>query len=139
MARRAFLFLLLCASGCISYTGDVRRVQGIWRIKESYGEEENQSKAAFDTQLTIDGHLIIADGERAVWRFELNEAVEPREINLSVLSGPEKGAMHRGIYHVKGDQWILTIQKEADRPRPTKFDIGEKGSGLFTILLVRVQ
>ncbi len=140
MCRALALFLLL-PLGCSSYTGDLRVLQGTWTISYSFGEEErNQRWETLKIQLSVDDHLISKiEGEKleTLWRIALRDDVVPKQIDLEIIDGEEKGQIHRGIYELDRDGWHLCIQKDADKPRPHTLVPGEKGSGIYFLRLVR--
>lgn len=139
--RSCFGILMIFLAGCNIYSGDMHLFQGTWNIVDSFGEEEKNKTLGLE--LLFDGDLIFRkEGEQThddgpIWRFEINDKISPRQIDLEVLSGPHKGEKHRGIYEFQRNGLWMAIQQNVGFDRPTGFEPGEKDSGLFVVHLIR--
>jgi uncharacterized protein (TIGR03067 family) len=70
-------------------------------------------------------------------RVKLEEAAEPRRIDLRFDSGPEAGNVNRGIYELERGVWKLCLATRGDT-RPSEFATAP-GSGIALEILKRAQ
>jgi uncharacterized protein (TIGR03067 family) len=70
--------------------------------------------------------------------FKMDAGKNPKTIDLTVVEGPEKGKVYRGIYKLEGDIYTICRTNEPDKDRPTKFGT-EPGSGLIMVVWKRAK
>jgi uncharacterized protein (TIGR03067 family) len=86
---------------------------------ERPGSAANPDKLA-RVHFVFDGDCVRnMDAERRVWegQFRLEPTDEPKAIDLTSTSNPNKGEKSFGIYRVEGDALTICLGKE----RPTEF------------------
>src|SRR5262245_15790509 len=103
---------------------DMERLQGTWTVVTM---EEKGSKAPEevlkDIAVEIKGdRIIISEKGKLVveFRYKLDAGKKPRAIDLTHLSGDEKGKTELGIYEVEGDTARFCVS-DAARERPGAF------------------
>jgi uncharacterized protein (TIGR03067 family) len=115
---------LLLASGkpkTISPTGDVKALQGAWRVVK--GESKGKAKpedASKDLKWVIKGTRITLKGDEGKsfeLRFQIDAAKKPKTIDLT---NPERKETVQGIYQLDGDTWKLCVGVPGEK-RPTAF------------------
>lgn len=57
--------------------------------------------------------------------YKTNPSKSPKEIDMEVTKGPDKGKKKLGIYELKGDTLKLTVALAGEKERPAKFE-GDK-------------
>ena len=91
-------------------------------------------------RLTVKGDrytLYVADRPLAM-RCRLEPGYSPKRITLTVLKGPEKGKVYRGIYKLEGDRFTICRPMDAAQPRPDAFATTPE-SGLMLGVWKRVK
>ncbi len=121
---------------------DRDRLQGTWKVisAESKGERVPARDIA-GMALLIDGDSIRVREAGKVhdrYRYKINPARKPKEINFTYVAGPKKGRTDRGIYAFQGDRLLFCIQEEPLSPRPGEFAT-DPDTALFLVILERVK
>ena len=109
-------------------------LQGEWQVVgiERPGSPGNPDELA-RVRFVFDGECVRnMDGERKAWegQFRLEPTEEPKAIDLTSTSDPNKGEKSFGIYRVEGDALTICLGKE----RPTEFS----GKEAILIALSRI-
>ena len=137
-------FLLM--TGIAIPFGDAKKdkavLQGTWKVTASIskGDKANADEIK-DLHLIFRGDAILVreDGKtQENFIFGVNPASKPKEIDLVLKIGPQKGRIDRGIYELDGDSLKICIQTNKDKPRPTEFR-SPAGSELWLVTLQRVK
>ena len=98
--------------------------QGTWSL--SAGEADGKAltkKQLKDGKLEIEGDdytVTLADQETLKGTQKLDPTKEPKTIEITDTSGPNKGKTCLGIYELEGDKFRVVFAA-AGKPRPTKF------------------
>jgi uncharacterized protein (TIGR03067 family) len=118
---------------------DRAALQGTWKVTESVSKGE---KAPLEDLFLIfrgDAILVREEGKTAEnFSFLLNPTKKPKEIDLTIKVGAQKGRLDRGIYKIDGDTLRICIQTDKDAPRPTEF-ASPKDSSLWLVVLQRTK
>jgi len=99
-------------------------LQGTWKL--SGGEADGKpltEKQLKDGKLVIKGDhytVTLADKDTATGTEKLDPTKEPKTIDITDDSGPNKGKTCLGIYEIKGDEFQCAFAPSG-KPRPTKF------------------
>ncbi len=108
-------------------TGDLKALQGVWQLVEvETGAATPPSAAQLDqfkaTSITITGDtMTIAEPSgKAVSSLKLDSTQKPKTIDLTVLEGPNKGAMPLGIYSLDGDTLRMCLARPGALQRPAE-------------------
>ncbi len=109
-------------------------VQGVWQIVSmeldgiAFPEETAKS-----FKLTVKGDKAshsTPDGKSEEATIKLDPSKKPKAIDLTPLSGEDKGKTYPGIYVLEGDTWKICASKGGTRP--TEFR-GGKDIALITL------
>src|SRR3954470_24106307 len=109
---------------------DIAKWQGEWRavsmLKDGKPATDEELKKI---KLTVDGtNYHFQNGafsEHGAYRF--NAAVGPKQLDIVVGDGKDKGKVYQTIYKISGDKLTLCLEA-ANEKRPTEFT-GRAGSG----------
>jgi uncharacterized protein (TIGR03067 family) len=74
-------------------------------------------------RLTVKGErytLYVADRPLAM-TFRLDPGYSPKRVTLTVVEGPDRGKVYRGIYKLEGDRFTICRPMDAAQPRPDAF------------------
>lgn len=99
-------------------------LQGTWKL--SAGEADGKAlseKQLKDGKLVLKGEqysVTLADMGTVTGTQKLDSKKEPRTIDITDASGPNKGKTCLGIYELKGDELRVAFAA-AGKARPTKF------------------
>ena len=108
-----------------------KKLQGVWLFTAI---EQNGVKLGKD-QLA-DGKWVF-EGNNSTLKFgttvqesklTLDPSKDPRQINLAVNAGPDKGKTYRGIYKFVDDELIICFPGDTKAERPKEFS-GNVGNG----------
>ncbi len=103
---------------------DQKGLQGTWSL--SSGEAEGKAlteEQLKDGKLEIRGDeytVTLADKETVKGTQKLDPTQEPKTIDITDSTGPNKGKSCLGIYELKGGEFRVVFAA-AGKPRPTKF------------------
>jgi uncharacterized protein (TIGR03067 family) len=109
----------------IQSTGDIKSLQGTWRVVK--GESKGKAKpedAIKDLKWVIKGNKITLKGDEGKGfelRFRLDAAKKPKTIDLT---NPERKQTVQGIYQLAGNTWKLCVGVPGEK-RPAAFVTGE--------------
>jgi len=121
---------------------DKAALQGTWKVTAS--EQDGEKVPADDLKdlfLIFKGDaILIKEGGKAEERFSylLDPSKKPKEIDLIVKVGQNKGRIDRAIYQVDGDVLRICIQSTKDAPRARDFST-RAGSKLWLVVLQRTK
>jgi len=113
---------------------DFGRFQGEWRLIVSDGKDTPGRPTPVTIRVTGDRWVwLVGDKEQKRYTMELRPDTDPKEIDLTQLSGddqpviqtwpgPARKVVLRGIYSVEQDKAKLVIAPDPD-PRPTSLDV----------------
>lgn len=93
--------------------------------------------AVEDSRLLIDGDRFRTESPDAQGTLVINAQVEPHQIELRFVEGPEAGNSNFGIFRVDGDRFELCLDMNG-RPAPKEFCTAA-GSGQACEILQRVS
>jgi uncharacterized protein (TIGR03067 family) len=119
---------------------DIAKWQGEWRAvaMENDGKPSTGEQLA-KIKLTVNGtNYYFQNGsfsEHGTYRF--NAAVEPKQLDIVVGDGKDKGKVYQTIYKIAGDELTICLES-ANEKRPTEF-IGRAGSGCVLEVWRRVK
>ncbi len=121
---------------------DRAALQGVWKVTASeQGGERVPADDIKDLFLIFQGEAIqIREGGKAEVRFAfaLAPTKSPKEIDLTIQVGPNKGKVDRAIYRLDGDNLSICIQSDRDAPRPREFAT-RAGGKLWLVVLQRAK
>lgn len=136
------LILLLTTGGDITEAirKDRTALQGAWRVVAS--EQDGAKVPADDLKglalIFKDDSIHVQEGGKSEEKFgfRLDPSKSPREIDLTVKFGPNKGRVDRAIYEFDGTTLRICIQSNKDAARPRTFST-KAGSNLWLVVLQR--
>jgi uncharacterized protein (TIGR03067 family) len=149
MLRMLALTTLLLGSGayCADPPGDDKaRLEGSWAIQalEVNGNkvpvEDFKSGKEMEARLVIKGgdYLFHLGKDKVAFAHKMNPSATPKEIDLKVVGGPQKGKTYRGIYRLEKDTYTVCRNVEPGKDRPVEF-VTKPGSGLMLIVWKRLK
>jgi uncharacterized protein (TIGR03067 family) len=120
---------------------EMKRLQGSWTFVsgEADGQviaEELYKKNA--PKLRIEGTKFVVRintgdiTQEATWKID--PAKKPRTIDLTLISGKDKGQTQLGIYEVKGDTFKVCFARPGNKSRPTAFATKPKTGYRITVM-----
>jgi len=120
---------------------DKEALQGTWKIVSV--EIEGEALAMdnlIDSRLTVKGddYLFVLGQTKLDLTFKMDASKSPKEIDLTAVTGPNKGKTYRGIYTLEGDTYKICRNMEPELKRPTRFATQPK-SGLMMVVWQRVK
>jgi uncharacterized protein (TIGR03067 family) len=115
---------------------DLKALKGVWLVSvvESNGVKVSPDDAKWDfvgDKYTVKVGTQIQEGTAKV-----ESAKNPKRIDLSVLSGNDKGLTYQGIFKIVDDELLLCFPKDTKAERPTEFS-GNAGNGQTLMVLKR--
>lgn len=130
----ALLMTLRAVPGEEPAQREAKALRGTWRLiaLELDGEKQALPEAPAD-RVNISENRISADDE--CFSYKLDPSANPKLIDMTRLSGGDKGQVLEGIYQLRGDALTICLFGGAGaRSRPTEF-ASNPGSGcaLFTL------
>ena len=143
--RTAIICALACALGGDldeATRKDRAAMEGTWRVTASEQNGERVPEADLkDLFLIFEGPAIyIREGGKTELKFAslLYPTKKPKEIDLMVRFGPNKGRVDRAIYEIDGDTLRLCIQADTKEPRPRDFT-SRAGAKTWLVVMQRVK
>lgn len=99
---------------------DIEILQGAWSIQAL--EIGGQKMAAGTARIVVKGNRFITSGMGAEYegRVSIDAKKKPKALDMTFLTGPEKGNKNLGIFAVEGDTWRLCLDITG-KSRPKKF------------------
>lgn len=122
----SFAVGLLIGSNAIAADApnDKKGFQGTWILIAGEAEGKPLTKKELkDGTLEIKGDnytVTLADKKTVKGTQKLDPTKQPKTIDITDASGPNKGKTFLGIYELKGDKFRVVFAA-AGKPRPTKF------------------
>jgi uncharacterized protein (TIGR03067 family) len=132
--------LLAADAGKGAAEQDIKLWQGTWRVvsMETDGRVSPIDKLG-SMKLTVEGldyHFQNGDfNERGSYKFDATK--DPRQVDIVVGPGPDKGKVYLAIYQVQADKLTICLDV-ANRSRPTALT-GKTGSGCVLEVWQRVK
>ncbi|HEV3143482.1 MAG TPA: TIGR03067 domain-containing protein [Gemmataceae bacterium] len=124
---------------------DLKLFQGDWKVVglEADGKQA-PAEAIKGVRMKIKGSVFEGtypgqtSGEKAT--VKLDSSKSPKQIDLVVLEGPEKGKTVEGIYKLEKDRLVLCMRgpEVAEKGRPKEFKT-DTDSGLGMMTLERIK
>lgn len=114
-----------------------RKFQGVWQFTtvEQDGTKLGQDKLADGKWLfESDKSTLKLGTSLQESKLTLDPSKDPRQINLAVTAGPDKGSTYRGIYKFVDDELILCFPGNTKAERPKEFS-GNAGNGQAVYVL----
>jgi uncharacterized protein (TIGR03067 family) len=124
---------------------DKVRLQGTWRLA---AVELNKQPIVLESlkegDVTVPGMLTVKADHysfrlgktRLEITYKMNPDAKPKAIDLTVMDGPQKGQVYRGIYRLEGDTYTICRHIEPGKERPTEFKT-KADSGLMLVVWKR--
>ncbi|HZZ80336.1 MAG TPA: TIGR03067 domain-containing protein [Gemmataceae bacterium] len=142
------MWTVFAVAGLLAFAGDditqaIKKdrsaLQGTWKVTESVSKGEKAPPEDLALIFRGDAILIREDGKTAEnFSFLLNPSKTPKEIDLTLKVGPQKGRIDRAIYKLDGDTLRICIQTDKDGPRPAGF-ASPKNSSIWLVVLQRTK
>ena len=121
---------------------DRAALQGLWKVTASeQGGEKVPAGDIKDLFLIFKGDaILISEGGKAEekFAFSLAPTKTPKELDLTIQVGPNKGKVDRAIYQIDGDTLRICIQSDREAARPRDFAT-KAGGKLWLVVLQRVK
>jgi len=119
---------------------DRAALQGAWKVvaAENKGEKV-PAEDIKDLYLIFKGDAIYSRQDNKnteIFSYLLDPSKKPKEIDLTLKVGPQKGRTERGIYLLDGDSLKICIQSNKDAARPRDFS-SPAGSQISLTVLQR--
>jgi uncharacterized protein (TIGR03067 family) len=120
---------------------EVDQFQGTWTATHLEYSGDQYEDLAKQLRCTFKGDAITVQGDEEVVRdypkfaFKLDPSVMPKQIDLTVKGGLQKGAAMEGIYELKGDELRLCV-RVFGKDRPTEFK-APAGESIALLVLKR--
>jgi uncharacterized protein (TIGR03067 family) len=102
---------------------EVARLKGKWSVVEVFGPDGQKAPEEYvkDSKMTITEDKMkftTKEGKQPEASYKVNPARRPKEIDLVVVDGPEKGKTIKAIYSLEGNTLkIAHAGPDAERPR----------------------
>lgn len=118
---------------------DKASLQGTWKVASSISKGVKAPPEEIFLIFRGDAILVREDGKTAEnFSFVLDPSKKPKEIDLTIKVGAQKGRVDRGIYQLDGDTLRICIQSNKDAPRPSEFT-SPRDSELWLVILQRTK
>jgi uncharacterized protein (TIGR03067 family) len=141
----ACMVLVLLAADDRETKSDLAKFQGSWRFISVI------TNGASAPQAELKGSTITNDGNAFTFKdqnskdpqssgagtFRINATKDPRQLDITFGTGPDKGQTLLGIYRFEGDR-VRVCLGVPGKPRPTKFE-APAGSGLVLEVLEPIK
>jgi uncharacterized protein (TIGR03067 family) len=117
----------------------LRALEGTWNFERlELNGTVVPAGALAASRILIDGDRFRTESPEATYEgiFNINVEVEPHEIDIEFVAGPEAGNWNYGIFRLDGDQLDICLDING-KPRPEKFE-SSNGSGHAFEVLKRV-
>lgn len=130
LAFLAASLLLTSAHAADPTVGDLDKLQGVWVLESLELNGKGVALEALQVngkplapRLTVKGEsytLRLADSPYAM-TCRLDPSAAPKRITLTVIDGPDKGKVFRGIYKLEGDRFTICRTLDPTQTRPIAF------------------
>jgi uncharacterized protein (TIGR03067 family) len=116
---------------------DKKNLQGAWKLMsfEVAGKGDDDTKDE-NRELVIEGDKITVmnEGKEVEQNsFTLDPTKKPKCIDVTSLTGEEKGKKRLGVYELDGDNLKICIEDKAET-RPAEFKTKEGGNQILVVL-----
>jgi uncharacterized protein (TIGR03067 family) len=130
LALAGGLLLASFAQAGDAIKADQDRFQGTWQL---VSVEINKEPVPLENlkvdKVVVVGKLVIKGNEYTFYlgknklelSFKMFPDRTPRAIDLTILSGAQKGKVYHGIYKLEGDTYTICRHTEPGKARPTEF------------------
>src|SRR5687767_713788 len=141
---RVILVLALAAAVAADKPGDAGRLQGLWQavsLEVGGRKAPDADVKAFKVLVAGDTLAFNPDAENRTHTFALDEAADPKAMDLTPHDGPLKGRRRpAAIYKVDGDELTICVEKEGPgtvRPKEFKTAAGAHRTALLVLRRVK--
>jgi len=112
---------------------DRQAFQGTWTIVDRKKADDKEPVTAPTVVFEGDKYKIKA-GDKVVetGTFKLDGSKSPKQIEVAVTEGMDKGKKWHGIYEIQGDS-LRAVVGPTDKDRPTKYDNPPEGVRAFVL------
>jgi uncharacterized protein (TIGR03067 family) len=119
------MILAVCVlTGANAPKDDVDAVQGVWQLSsgEVAGKVLSEKQIKGGKLVVKDSHysVVLADEGTLTGTQKLDSKQDPKTIDITDDSGPNKGKTCLGLYEQKGDEFRVVFAAHG-KPRPSKF------------------
>jgi len=111
---------------------DLKKLQGTWHVTKGVaGGREVAREVADDSRFVVDGEIMTYESSRdkGSAKIKLEAGKKPRQLDVEVLDGAEKGKKRLGIYELAGDTLKLSMTR--GEKRPESFDAKPQDDVLY--------
>jgi uncharacterized protein (TIGR03067 family) len=115
---------------------DKEQFQGVWKIVSVEIDGQNLPMEALKgAQLVVKGecYSFTLGDTHLEFTFKLDPVKKPKEIDLTVTEGPEKGKTYYGIYKFEGDLYTICRATEPGKARPAQFETKPKTGYMIVV------
>jgi uncharacterized protein (TIGR03067 family) len=136
------LACLALAGDAAAIRKDTKALEGMWAVIAS--QQDGERVPANDLKdlylIFKDNAIHIREGGKSEekFAFQIDPLKSPKEMDLTIKFGPNKGKIDRAIYEFDGDRVRICIQSNKDAPRPKDF-ASLPGSKLWLVTLQRTK
>jgi uncharacterized protein (TIGR03067 family) len=124
---------------------DQEAMQGTWKVsKYLAGGKEQASDLAKKITVLIVGDKLTLKLENDIvgeGTFKLDPGKTPKEMDMTTVSGSDKGQVRKGIYEIDEDtlKICFNVTEAAKTQRPASFDAAKAGTAIDLMILQRVK
>jgi uncharacterized protein (TIGR03067 family) len=136
----ALLMLVLLAADDRETKSDLAKFQGSWRFVSVTTDGTPASPDQLkDSAVTNDGTTFTfkEPGNSGAGTFRIDAMKDPRQLDITFSTGPDKGQTVLGIYRFEGNR-VRVCLGTPGKPRPTKFE-APAGSGFVLEVLEPIK
>jgi uncharacterized protein (TIGR03067 family) len=122
--------LVLLAADDDDARKDLAKFQGAWQpIKYVVDGKETKESDLNKIKLTVKDNVstISRGGDTGKGSYTLNPGKSPKELDIKITAGDDKGKTYLAIYEFDGDDLKICLNRNG-KTRPTKFE-SKKGTG----------
>ena len=118
--------------------GDHDLLEGKWLVKKMTKRGKTLQPDAFKGEAFTfsKGRMTIASNDRT-FRFAIDAAKKPKQLDLTAEDGPFKGQTLPGIYQLDGKTLVLCLPHDKNTERPDAFE--SKGNGAPSRILYHLE
>ncbi len=117
----------------------VKDLQGDWRPLRAERNGQRESNIPSTASIVVNGDRFELSGPHDVCKLKLDSSKTPAEIDITFMSGPDKGKTILGIYSLKEGRLTICLPPPSDpsAPRPNEFKT-KPNDNLELLVLERV-